>query len=123
MGITAEILTKRAEGLGLPIAKDAFEGTLEDPVPEPPYLVYLIPHMENRGADMLNNLVAEDWSLELYTTELDGQLLEIAERIEKEVLAGVDYEKFIEYIAEEGCYQTAYDVRGLIRKVKGAKKA
>ena len=30
---TAAVLTERAESLGLPITKNAFEGTLENPVP------------------------------------------------------------------------------------------
>ena len=30
---TAAVLTERAEILGLPITKNAFEGTLENPVP------------------------------------------------------------------------------------------
>ena len=67
MGVTAAVLTERAAKIGLPIAKDAFEGTLESPVPPLPYLVYAIPHTASRGADTINNLVAEDWNLELYT--------------------------------------------------------
>lgn len=35
---TAAVLTERAESLGLPITKNAFEGTLENPVP--PYLTW-----------------------------------------------------------------------------------
>lgn len=36
---TAAVLTERAESLGLPITKNAFEGTLENPVPPLPYMV------------------------------------------------------------------------------------
>lgn len=123
MNITAAVLTERAKTLGLPIDKNAFEGTLENPVPPLPYLVYLIPHTENRGADMVNNLIAEDWNLELYTVADDKAAAEIIERIENEVLDGVEYEKFATPIEEEECFQTAYEVKGLLRKVKGAKKA
>ena len=35
---TAAVLTERAESLGLPITKNAFEGTLENPVPPLPYM-------------------------------------------------------------------------------------
>lgn len=38
---TAAVLTERAESLGLPITKNAFEVTLENPVPPLPYMVYL----------------------------------------------------------------------------------
>lgn len=122
MGVTAAVLTERAKKIGLPIAKDAFEGTLENPVPQLPYLVYMVPHAENRGADMVNNLIAEDWVLELYTVADDDTAAEIIKRIENEVLAGVEYKKFGTPIKEEECYQTAYEVKGLLRKVKGAKK-
>lgn len=123
MGVTVAVLTERAVKIGLPIAKDAFEGTLENPVPPLPYLVYTIPHTASRGADTINNLVAEDWNLELYTVADDEAAAEIAGRIEKEVLFDVDYEKFMTPIEDEECFQTAYEVKGLLRKVKGAKKA
>lgn len=123
MNVTAAVLTKRAESLGFPITKNAFEGTLEDPVPPLPYLVYAIPHAESRGADTINNLVAEDWNLELYTVADDEDAAAIMERIENEVLFDVDYEKFIAPIEDEECFQTAYEVKGLLRKVKGVKKA
>lgn len=123
MGVTAAVLTERAEKIGLPIAKDAFEGTLENPVPHLPYLVYAIHHTVSRGADTINNLVAEDWNLELYTVADNEETAEIVGRIENEVLFDVDYEKFMAPIEDEECFQTAYEVKGLLRKVKGAKKA
>lgn len=123
MNVTAAILTERAGSLGLPITKNAFEGTLENPVPDLPYLVYLIPHTESRGADNINNLIAEDWDLELYTVADDKATAEIMRQIENEVLFDVDYEKFTAPIEDEECFQTAYEVKGLLRKVKGEKKA
>lgn len=123
MNVTAAILTERARKIGLPIARNAFEGTLENPVPDLPYLVYLIPHTESRGADNINNLIAEDWNLELYTAADDEVTAGFMERIENEVLFDVEYEKFIAPIENEECFQTAYEVKGLLQKVKGAKKA
>lgn len=46
---TAAVLTERAESLGLPITKNAFEGTLENPVPPLPYMVYLLPREATAG--------------------------------------------------------------------------
>ena len=46
---TAAVLTERAESLGLPITKNAFEGTLENPVPPLPYMVYLLPREQPPG--------------------------------------------------------------------------
>ena len=51
---TAAVLTERAESLGLPITKNAFEGTLENPVPPLPYMVYLLPREATAGADSRN---------------------------------------------------------------------
>lgn len=123
MGVTAAVLTERAKNIGLPIAENEFEGSLENPVPHLPYLVYQIPYVESRGADNVNNLVAEDWNLELYARAIDGETVKIVKQIEKQVLCDVDYEKFEAYIPDEDCYQIAFEIKGLLRKVKGAKKA
>lgn len=119
MSITAAELTKRAEKLGLPITKNAFTGTLENPVPDLPYLIYLIPHVSGRGADTKNNLVAADWHLELYTAEDNEAAEAIREQIETKVLHDMQYEKYITYIDDEECFQTAYEVNGILQKVKG----
>lgn len=87
---TAAVLTERAESLGLPITKNAFEGTLENPVPPLPYMVYLLPREATAGADSRpNNLMADDWQLELYTVADDEAAEEIRTRIENEVLHDV----------------------------------
>ena len=79
---TAAVLTERAESLGLPITKNAFEGTLENPVPPLPYMVYLLPREVTAGADSRpNNLMADDWQLELYTVADDEAAEEIRTRI------------------------------------------
>lgn len=116
---TAAVLTKRAKCLGLPITKNAFEGTLESPVPPLPYMVYLMPREETAGADSTpNNLMADDWQLELYTVADDEAAEEIRTQIENVVLHDVDYKKYVAYVESEECYQTAYEVTGLLRKVR-----
>lgn len=122
MSITAAVLTDRAKRLGLPITKNAFTGTLEEPVPDLPYMVYLTPKTATQGADNANNLVADDWQLELYTVADDEAAETIREKIENEVLKDIPYQKFIAYVDDEECFQTAYEVNGLLRKVKGASK-
>lgn len=116
---TAAVLTERAKSLKLPITKNAFTGTIEEPVPPLPYMVYLMPREETAGADSTpNNLVADDWQLELYTVADDEAAEEIRTRIENEVLHDVDYVKFVAYVESEECFQTAYEVTGLLRKVR-----
>lgn len=115
----AAVLTERAESLGLPITKNAFEGTLENPVPPLPYMVYLLPREATAGADSRpNNLMADDWQLELYTVADDETAKEIRTRIENEVLHDVDYVKFVAYVDSEECFQAAYEVTGLLRKAR-----
>lgn len=116
--MTAAVLTERAEKTGLPITKNAFTGTLENPVPDLPYMIYLIPHTSGCGADTKNNLAAVDWHLELYTAEDDEAAEEIRKAIETEVLHDVQYERYIAYIDDEECFQTAYEVNGILEKRK-----
>lgn len=116
---TVAVLTKRAESLGLPITKNAFEGTIENPVPGLPYMVYLMPHTSTAGADDApGNLKADDWQLELYTVADDAAAEEIREKIESTVLHDVDYQKYVAYVDSEECYQTAYEVTRILRKAR-----
>ena len=71
--MNVEELVERAKAFskkhGVPITKNEFEGTVDDPVPPLPYIVYLLSHETGRGADGLNNLKAQDIDFELYTAE------------------------------------------------------
>ena len=114
--MTTNILIERAKKIGLPITKNAFEGTLESPVPPMPYLVYLIPHHKARGADYYNNLKETSFDLELYTQEDNEEREELAKHIENEVFFDIEYECFLTPIESEDCYQTAYEVKGILEK-------
>lgn len=50
MGV--EELVQRAKAFsvkhGIPLAKNQFEGTVDDPVPPLPYMVYMLPHDTGR---------------------------------------------------------------------------
>lgn len=46
-----ETIIDRAKVMGLPLAKDAFRETKENPLPVPPYLVYIVPQVVGRGSD------------------------------------------------------------------------
>lgn len=120
--MNVETLVERAKALGLPIAKNAFAGTLEDEVPPLPYLVYLVPHETVRGPDNINMLKEQEFSLELYTADDDREREELAERIETEVLYDVEYDTYLAPIPQEECYQTSYEVSGLITKIERKNK-
>ena len=125
--MTAEELIQRAKDFSeknnVPITKNQFEGTVDDPVPPLPYMVYLTPHEAGRGADGLNNLKAQEIDFELYTMADDEERERLAAAFEMEVLPDVEYDAYLAQVADEDCYQTAYEVRGLLKKTKGAKKA
>lgn len=125
--MTAEELIQRAKDFSeknnVPITKNQFEGTVDDPVPPLPYMVYLTQHETGRGADGLNNLKAQEIDFELYTMADDEERERLAAAFEMEVLPDVEYDAYLAQVADEDCYQTAYEVRGLLKKTKGAKKA
>lgn len=119
---TVEELIGRAKAAGLPIANMAFEETEESPVPEPPYLVYLITNQRMRGADTVNNIKETDFSLELYTDLFASDREALEEAVEQAVFFDVETEKYVAFIESENMVQTAWEANGLIQKMKGAKK-
>lgn len=120
--VTVEKLIERAKAVGLPIANMAFEETEETPVPEPPYLVYLVPHQKSRGADVINNIKETDFSLELYTDKFAVDREDLEETVENKVFFDVETEKYVATIESENMVQSAWEVNGLIQKRKGAKQ-
>lgn len=120
--VTVEKLIERAMAVGLPIANMAFEETEETPVPELPYLVYLMPHQKNRGADMVNNIKETDFSLELYTDKFATDREYWEESVEDKVFFDVETEKYVATVESENMIQSAWEVNGLIQKKKGEKK-
>ena len=127
MTVNVSILVERAKEFskkyGAPITKNQFEGTLDDPVPELPYMVWLSSHETGRGADGLNNLKAQDVDFELYTQQDNQEREDLAKAFEAEVLPDVEYDVLVAPIPDEECFQTAYEVRGLLTKTKGVNRA
>ena len=114
---TFEEIIKRATGIGLPIAKNEFRKTAKKPVPDPPYLVYLI--SENQRGDDTGNRIREiDGSIELYTDRVPDESLE--EQIEEKVLFDVEFEKYQATITSENMVQTAYEFK--VTQKKGERK-
>lgn len=120
--VTVEKLIERAKSVGLPIANMAFEETEETPVPELPYLVYLVPHQKNRGADAVNNIKETDFSLELYTDKFTTDREDLEDTVENKVFFDLETNKYVATIDSENMVQSAWEVNGLIQKKKGAKQ-
>ena len=127
MTVNVSILVERAKAFSkkycVPITKNQFEGTLDDPVPELPYMVWLSSHETGRGADGLNNLKAQDVDFELYTQQDNQEREDLAKAFEAEVLPDVEYDVLVAPIPDEECFQTAYEIRGLLTKTKGVNRA
>lgn len=127
MTVNVSILVGRAKEFSkkysVPITKNQFEGTLDDPVPELPYMVWLSSHETGRGADGFNNLKAQDVDFELYTQQDNQEREDLAKAFEAEVLPDVEYDVLVAPIPDEECFQTAYEVRGLLTKTKGVNRA
>lgn len=96
--------------------------TVDDPVPPLPYIVYLLSHETGRGADGLNNLKAQDIDFELYTAEDNQERKDLAAAFEAEVVPDVEYDMYLAPIPDEECYQTAYEIKGLLTKTKGVNR-
>jgi hypothetical protein len=99
---TFEEVIKRAEGLGLPIEKNEFVGTNKNPVPDPPFIVYLSKERQ-RGDDKRNRIREIEGSLELYTEKKADPDLE------EKVLFDIEFQKYQALIRQEDMTQTAYD--------------
>ena len=103
---TFEEIIKRAEGLGLPIARNQFTATNKKPVPDPPFLVYISAERQ-RGDDTKNRIREIEGSLELYTERKAD--LDLEKQIEEKVLFDVEFRKYQAQIQQEDTTQTAYD--------------
>ena len=127
MTVNVSTLVERGKAFskkyGVPITKNHFEATLDDPVPELPYMVWLSSHETGRGADGFNNLKAQDVDFELYTQQDNQEREDLAKAFEAEVLQDVEYDVLVAPIPDEECFQTAYEVRGLLTKTKGVNRA
>ena len=113
---TIEEIIKRATAIGLPITKNAWKKTAKKPVPNPPYIIYLVSE-DQRGDDNKNRIREIDGSLELYTDRTPYGSLE--ERIEEEVLFDRLFSKYQAEITSENMVQTAYEFN--ITQKKGRK--
>lgn len=103
---TIEEIIKRATAIGLPITENAWKKTAKKPVPDPPYIVYLVSENQ-RGDDNKNRIREINGSLELYTDRTPDGSLE--ERIEEEVLFDLQFSKYQAEITSENMVQTAYE--------------
>lgn len=112
---TFEDIIERAKLLKLPMTEYEFRDTKLNPVPDPPFLVYLKPETQ-RGTDEKNRIREIAGSLELYTDRRPDPDLEA--KIENDVLFDVEFEKYSARIPDENMVQTSYDFRIVQKKAE-----
>ena len=119
--MTVEQIITKAANIGLPIAYTEFRKTKTTPLPEPPYLIWLVIKEEDYGGDNSPNLLRRtEMAIELYTDRQPNKELE--RKIELEVLHDIGFTKWQEMIDSEDMHQTAYNFTVLEKLRKGIKK-
>lgn len=93
------------EGTGFPVAYRAFTPYKNNPVPKPPFVVYLYPRELHSGSDSKNFLRKRSVRVELYTLKKDTA----AERKIEAALCGFEFEKEETFIDSEALYQVSYE--------------
>lgn len=110
---TIETILSRAKALNIPITEYEFTPTKQNPAPDPPFIVYMIPEKQS-GSDEKNRIRDISASIELYTDRKPDPKLE--SRIENEVLFDQEFSKNVAPIPNENMYQTAYDFEIIQKK-------
>lgn len=91
--------------VGIPVAYRQFIPLKDRPVPNPPYLIYVISPENARGADGKNFVIQRRVTVELYTDAKDTAL---EQRVE-EILNSTEWSKYEEYIESEALYMASYE--------------
>ncbi|KAB2419295.1 MULTISPECIES: hypothetical protein [Bacillus cereus group] len=102
-------LTKILEATGFPVAYSHFTATPSNPVPEPPYICFLVDGSANLMADNKVYHKINDVNIELYTTKKDL----VAEAKLEKVLDDheIPYDSYGIFIESEKLFQKTYETR------------
>lgn len=109
MSMTLEQLALILQSTGLPVAYSHFVQSENEPLPQPPFITYLVAYSSNFGADNKVYYQIRNIAIELYTDTKD---LEI-ERIVEQTLNDNElfYQSTESYIESEQLFQKIYEVR------------
>ncbi|WP_242300282.1 hypothetical protein [Bacillus cereus group sp. BfR-BA-01448] len=102
-------LTKVLEATGYPVAYSHFTATPGKPVPNPPYICFLVDGSANLMADNKAYHKINDLNIELYTIKKDL----VAEAKLEKVLDDneIPYDSYGTFIETEKLYQKIYETR------------
>ncbi|MFC0906356.1 hypothetical protein ACFHWD_16900 [Clostridium sp. MT-14] len=107
--MTQAQLYQALKSIGFPIAYHHFEGTDQNPVPPPPYIVYLFSYSSDLIADNINYAEISNFQVELYTTKKDLQSEALVQNKLKEL--EFPYSKIETWIESEKMYQVIYEIK------------
>lgn len=107
--MTQPELYEHLKSLGFPVAYSHFTATENNPVPKPPYLIYLFSYSSDVMADNQNFVPVSAFQVELYNTKKDL----VAEKLVQDKLKSIrmPYSKTEAFIATENLYQVVYDIK------------
>ena len=97
------------EATGYPVAYSHFTESDQTPLPEPPYICYLVAFTPNYMADNQTFTTIEHIQIELYTVKKDESAENNLETILKE--NDLPYSSVERYIDSENLYQKIYETR------------
>jgi hypothetical protein len=97
------------EATGFPVAYSHFVETENEPMPKPPFIVYLATYSSNFMADNKVHIPIENVQIELYTSKKD---LDAENQVETVLNASeIPYSTTEAFIESEQVYQKIYEVR------------
>jgi hypothetical protein len=107
--ISLEQLALILQSTGLPVAYSHFVQSENEPLPQPPFITYLVAYSSNFGADNSVYYQIRNIAIELYTDTKNEE----TERIVEQALNENDlfYQSTENYIESEQLFQKIYEVR------------
>ncbi len=95
--------------INLPVAYYSFKASGITPIPDPPYIVYLLKGSDNSGADNKVYSKADNYFVELYTNKKDLNSEELLENLFD--FNDIFYNRTETYIETESLFQVAYSIQ------------
>lgn len=107
--MTLAELKKLLDATGYPVAYSHFKSSPNRPIPEPPYVTYLVTYSSNFHADNKVHRQIQNVDIELYTDKKDLQ----AESFVESILDAneIPYDTTETFIDSENLFQKIYEVR------------
>ncbi|MCK0471394.1 hypothetical protein [Halalkalibacter sp. APA_J-10(15)] len=106
--MTLQELNTLLEATGLPVAYSHFKATDNNPVPDPPFITYLVSGSDNLMADNKVYKKISNVEVELYTKKKN---LEVEQKLEDLFDEnGIPYETYETWIESQRVFQKIYEI-------------